>query len=64
SLAYNRLYASNGVPKNAEHLDREHRAILAACQANDPAAAADAVRQHIQQTIAHVKQLIEQVEKA
>ncbi len=64
SLAYNRLYASDGLPKDAERLDGEHRAILAACQANDPAAAADAVRHHIQQTIVHVKQLIERVEKA
>ena len=64
SLAYNHLYAADGVPKNAECLDGEHRAILAACQANDPVRAADAVRHHIQQTIVHVKHLLEQVEKA
>jgi DNA-binding GntR family transcriptional regulator len=64
SLAYNHLYAAADVPKDAERLDREHREILAACQANDPVRAASAVRQHIQQTIAHVKNLLEQGRKA
>ncbi len=64
SLAYNHLYAAADVPNGAERLDGEHRAILAACQANDPVDAVNAVRYHIQQTIAHVKQLLEQVEKA
>ncbi len=60
SLAYNHLYAAADVPKDAERLDREHREILAACQAGDPVRAANAVRHHIQQTIAHVKKLLEQ----
>ena len=64
SLAYNHLYAAADVPKDAERLDAEHRAILAACQANDPVRAANAVRQHIQQTIAHVTKLLEQGENA
>ncbi len=64
SLAYNHLYAAADVPKDAERLDREHREILAACQANDTVRAASAVRHHIQQTIAHVKNLLEQGGKA
>lgn len=60
SLAYNHLYAAADVPRDAERLDAEHREILAACQANDPVRAANAVRQHIQQTIAHVTKLLEQ----
>ena len=60
SIAYNHLYAAADVPKDAERLDREHRAILAACQAGDPGRAANAVRHHIQQTIIHVKKLLEQ----
>lgn len=59
SLAYNHLYAAADVPKDAERLDREHREILDACQANDPVRAARAVRHHIQQTIAHVTKLLE-----
>lgn len=64
SLAYNHLYAAADIPKNAEHLDREHREILAACQANDPLRAANAVRNHIQQTLIHVKELLELAEEA
>ncbi|GAC1436019.1 MAG: hypothetical protein PVS3B3_25340 [Ktedonobacteraceae bacterium] len=60
SIAYNHLYAAADVPRDAERLDREHREILAACQANDPVRAASAVRQHIQQTIVHVKNVLEQ----
>lgn len=60
SLAYNHLYAASDVPKDAERLDAEHREILAACQSGDPVRAANAVRQHIQQTIAHVTKLLEQ----
>lgn len=60
SLAYNHLYAAADVPKDAERLDAEHREILAACQAGEPVRAANAVRQHIQQTIAHVTKLLEQ----
>lgn len=64
SIAYNHLYAAADVPKDAERLDTEHREILAACQANDPVRAANAVRHHIQQTIVHVKKVLEQGEKA
>lgn len=63
SIAYNHLYAAADVPRDAERLDREHREILAACQAHDPVRAANAVRQHIQQTIMHVKNLLEQGKK-
>ncbi len=59
SLAYNHLYAAADVPKDALRLDAEHREILAACQANDPVRAANAVRQHIHQTIIHVKKVLE-----
>jgi DNA-binding GntR family transcriptional regulator len=59
SLAYNHLYAAADVPKDAQRLDAEHREILAACQANDSARAANAVRQHIHQTIIHVKKVLE-----
>jgi DNA-binding GntR family transcriptional regulator len=62
SLAYNHLYAAADVPRDALRLDAEHREILAACQANDPIRAAEAVRHHIQQTIVHVTKLLEQKE--
>lgn len=62
SIAYNHLYAAADVPKDAERLDREHREILAACQAGDPVRAAGAVRHHIQQTITHVSKLLERGE--
>jgi DNA-binding GntR family transcriptional regulator len=64
SLAYNHLYAAADVPRDAGRLDAEHRDILDACQANDPVRAANAVRHHIQQTIAHVTKLLEQGGKA
>src|SRR5579863_4303827 len=64
SLAYNHLYAAADVPRDAGRLDAEHREILDACQANDPVRAANAVRHHIQQTIAHVTKLLEQGGKA
>ena len=60
SIAYNHLYAAADVPKDAERLDREHREILAACQAGDPVRAANAMRHHLQQTIVHVTKLLEQ----
>ena len=60
SLAYNHLYAAADIPKDAQRLNAEHREILAACQANDPPRAANAVRQHIHQTIIHVKEVLEQ----
>ncbi len=59
SIAYNHLYAAADVPRDAERLNAEHREILAACQANDPIRAANAVRSHIQQTIVHVKNVLE-----
>ena len=59
SLAYNHLYAAADVPRDAQRLDTEHREILAACQANDPVRAANAVRHHLQQTIAHVMKVLE-----
>ncbi len=64
SIAYNHLYAAADVPRDAERLDREHREILAACQANDPARAANAMHQHFQQTIVHIKNVLEQGGKA
>ena len=63
SIAYNHLYAAADVPRDAERLDGEHREILAACRANDPTRAANAVRHHIQQTIMHVKNLLEEGKK-
>jgi DNA-binding GntR family transcriptional regulator len=62
SLAYNHLYAAADVPHDAERLDAEHREILAACRAGDPARAASAVRDHISQTILHVMHVLEQGE--
>ncbi len=56
--AYNHLYAAADVPKDAERLDAEHREILSVCQANDPTRAANAVRQHISQTILHMKEVL------
>ncbi len=59
SLAYNHLYAASDVPGAAPRLDAEHRAILSACQANDPSRAVAAVRHHMQQTIVHVQGMLE-----
>lgn len=59
SLAYNHLYAAADVPHDAERLDAEHREILAACQAGDPTRAANAVRDHISQTILHIMRVLE-----
>jgi DNA-binding GntR family transcriptional regulator len=59
SLAYNHLYAAADVPRDAERLDAEHREILAACQVNDPARAAAAVRDHVSQTILHITRVLE-----
>ncbi len=60
SSAYLHLYAASDVPRDALRLDMEHREILAACQAGDPVRAASAVRHHLQQTVAHVMQVLEQ----
>jgi DNA-binding GntR family transcriptional regulator len=54
SAAYLQIYAAEGVP--SERLDREHREILAACEARDPKRAARAMRHHLEQTVAHVTQ--------
>lgn len=64
SNAYLHLYAAADVPRDAQRLDAEHREILAACQANDPVRAANAVRHHLQQTVAHVMNVLEQGGKA
>lgn len=59
SSAYLRIYADEGVP--SKRLDREHREILAACEARDPERAADALRNHLAETVRHVtKDLAEQ----
>jgi DNA-binding GntR family transcriptional regulator len=63
SNAYNHLYAAADVPRDAQRLDTEHREILAACQANDPTRAANAVSHHLQQTVTHVMKVLEQAEK-
>jgi DNA-binding GntR family transcriptional regulator len=52
SHAYLQIYAAEGVP--SERLDREHREILAACEARDPERAARAMRYHLLQTVEHV----------
>jgi DNA-binding GntR family transcriptional regulator len=52
SNAYLQIYAAEGVP--SDRLDREHREILAACEARDPERAARAMRHHLAQTVAHV----------
>lgn len=64
SIAYNHLYAAADITTDTERLDKEHREILAACQANDPFRASNAVRHHIQQTIIHVKSVLEKGGKA
>ena len=64
SNAYLHLYAAAEVPRDAQRLDMEHREILAACQASDPVRAANAVRHHLQQTVAHVMKVLEQEGKA
>lgn len=64
SNAYIHLYAAQDVPRDAPRLDREHREILAACQANDPARAANAIRHHLQQTVTHVINALNRGENA
>jgi DNA-binding GntR family transcriptional regulator len=64
SNAYLHLYAAADVPRDAQRLDSEHREILAACQASDPVRAANTVRHHLQQTVAHVMKVLEQGGKA
>ena len=64
SLAYNHLYAAADVPRDTQRLNIEHREILAACQANDPVRAANAVRLHLQQTVTHVIHVLEQEKRS
>ena len=60
SNAYLHLYAAADIPRDAQRLNREHREILAACQANDPVRAASAVHHHLQETVTHVMNVLEQ----
>jgi DNA-binding GntR family transcriptional regulator len=64
SNAYLHLYAAADIPRDARRLDVEHREILAACLANDAARVANAVRHHLQQTVAHVMRVLEAAGKA
>jgi DNA-binding GntR family transcriptional regulator len=53
SSAYLHIYrAAANFP--VERLDSEHRAMLAACLAGDPEAAAEATRLHLERTVEHV----------
>jgi len=53
SSAYLHIYrAAADFP--VKRLDAEHRAMLAACVARDPAAAAAATREHLERTVEHV----------
>lgn len=60
SSAYLHLYAARDIPGDSPRLNREHREILAACQANDPQRAAGALRHHFQQMVLHVLQVLEE----
>jgi DNA-binding GntR family transcriptional regulator len=58
SSAYLHIYrAAADFP--VERLDTEHRAMLAACLARDPDAAAEATRLHLERTVAHVAARLE-----
>jgi DNA-binding GntR family transcriptional regulator len=58
SSAYLHIYrAAADFP--VERLDAEHRAILGACVARDPDAAAAATREHLQRTVDHVAARLE-----
>ena len=59
SNAYLHLYAAAYLPRAIQHADSEHRAILAACQTNDPARAASTIRHHLQQTVKQVMGMLE-----
>ena len=58
SSAYLHLYAAKDLPTDRQRLNREHREILAACQANDPQQAAAALRHHFQQMVTHVLDIL------
>ncbi len=64
SNAYLHLYAAADIPRDTQRLNTEHREILAACRANNPVRATDGVRHHLQQTVAHVMNVLEQNGKA
>ena len=62
SSAYLYLYASANLPTDTQRDDREHRAILAACQTNDLLLAASTMRHHLQQTVEQVMSMLERTE--
>jgi DNA-binding GntR family transcriptional regulator len=57
SSAYLHIYATRDFP--SARLDAEHREILSACRAGEPARAAAAVRHHLSQTVEHVARRLE-----
>ena len=59
SSVYLHLFAARELPGDSPRLNREHREILAACQANDPVRAARALRYHFQQMVLHVLEALE-----
>jgi DNA-binding GntR family transcriptional regulator len=59
SSAYLHLSAAASLPTDILTTDREHHAILAACQANDAPRAASTMRHHLQQTVKQVMSLLE-----
>jgi DNA-binding GntR family transcriptional regulator len=59
SSAYLHLSVAASLPRDTPSSDREHREILAACQANDPQRAASAMRHHLQQTVKQVISMLE-----
>ena len=59
SSAYLHLFAAKDIPSDSPRLNREHREILAACEANDPQRAARGLRHHFQQMVLHVMQVLE-----
>jgi DNA-binding GntR family transcriptional regulator len=59
SSAYLHLSAATSLPRDLQSADREHRTILAACQANDAPRAGNAMRHHLQQTVKQVISLLE-----
>lgn len=59
SNAYLHLYAAAYLLRDTQRADREHRAILAACQTNDPPRAASIMRHHLQQTVKQTMRVLE-----
>jgi DNA-binding GntR family transcriptional regulator len=57
SSVYLHIYRAADFP--VERLDAEHRAILGACVARDPEAAAAATREHLRRTVDHVAARLE-----